>query len=80
LIAHESTRVGGFGGELLAEIAEVFWGQLKARPMRIGSPRIPVPYSKPLEDICRIGPEMIASTAALLCHTLPSSSVVKLNS
>jgi pyruvate dehydrogenase E1 component beta subunit len=80
LIAHESTRVGGFGGELLAEIAEVFWGQMKARPMRIGSPRIPVPYSKPLEDICRIGPEMIANTAALLCHTLHSSSVAKINS
>jgi pyruvate/2-oxoglutarate/acetoin dehydrogenase E1 component len=76
LIAHESPRVGGFGGELLAEIAEVFWGQLKAQPMRIGSPRIPVPYSKPLEDICRISPEIIASTAALLCHPAASSSVV----
>ena len=68
LIAHESPRVGGFGGELLAEVAEVFWGQLKARPVRLGSPRIPVPYSKPLEDMCRVGPEDIAHAAALLCR------------
>lgn len=67
LIAHESLRVGGFGGELLAEIAEVFFNQLKARPTRIGSPRIPVPYSKPLEDLCRVGPENIAAAAAILC-------------
>ncbi len=71
LIAHESPRVGGFGGELLADIAEVFWGQLKARPVRLGSPRIPVPYSKPLEDICRVGPENIAQAAALLCQPSP---------
>ena len=71
LIAHESPRVGGFGGELLADIAEVFWSQLKARPVRLGSPRIPVPYSKPLEDICRVGPENIAQAAALLCQPSP---------
>jgi pyruvate dehydrogenase E1 component beta subunit len=71
LIAHESPRVGGFGGELLADIAEVFWSQLKARPVRLGSPRIPVPYSKPLEDICRVGPENIAQAAALLCQQQP---------
>jgi len=68
LIAHESPRVGGFGGELLGDIAEAFWGQLKARPVRLGSPRIPVPYSKPLEDMCRVGPEKIAQAAALLCR------------
>jgi pyruvate/2-oxoglutarate/acetoin dehydrogenase E1 component len=67
LIAHESPRVGGFGGELLAEIAEVFHGRLKAAPTRLGSPRIPVPYSKPLEDLCRVGPQDIAKAARKLC-------------
>ena len=71
LIAHESPRVGGFGGELLADIAQVFWGQLKARPVRLGSPRIPVPYSKPLEDTCRVSTENIALAAALLCQPPP---------
>lgn len=68
LVAHESPRVGGLGGELLAEISEAFFGQLKARPTRIGSPRIPVPYSKPLEDLCRVGPDAIATAAAALCR------------
>lgn len=67
VIAHESTKVGGFGGELLADISEALWDQLKARPVRIGSPRMPVPYSQPLEDICRVGPQAIAAAAALLC-------------
>ncbi len=63
LVAHESTRVGGFGGELLAEIAEAFWGRLKAKPQRLGSPRIPVPYSEPLEQLCRVSAAQIATAA-----------------
>ena len=56
MVVHESTRVGGFGGELLAEIAEACFDHLKTAPIRLGSPRIPVPYSKPLEDLCRVNP------------------------
>ncbi len=66
VVAHESTRVGGFGGELLAEIAEAFFGQLKARPTRLGSPRIPVAYSQPLEDLCRVTPALITETTRRL--------------
>jgi pyruvate/2-oxoglutarate/acetoin dehydrogenase E1 component len=66
LVAHESTRVGGFGGELLAEIAEHFWGRLKAGPVRLGSPRIPVPYSEPLENLCRVTAPQIAEAARRL--------------
>ncbi len=80
VIAHESTKVGGFGGELLADISQALWDQLKARPVRIGSPRMPVPYSQPLEDICRVGPQAIATAAAQLCRPQPSSTVVKINS
>jgi pyruvate/2-oxoglutarate/acetoin dehydrogenase E1 component len=68
LVAHESPRVGGLGGELLAEIAEALFGQLKAPPTRIGAPRIPVPYSKPLEDLCRVGPAQIEAAALALCR------------
>jgi pyruvate dehydrogenase E1 component beta subunit len=53
---------------VLAEIAEALFGQLKAPPRRLGSPRIPVPYSKPLEDLCRVGPHRIAAAAAALCR------------
>jgi pyruvate/2-oxoglutarate/acetoin dehydrogenase E1 component len=72
LVAHESPRVGGLGGELLAEIAEALFGELKARPARIAAPRIPVPYSKPLEDLCRVTAAGIAAAAAAVVrHELP---------
>lgn len=66
LVAHESTRVGGLGGELVAEIAQTLFSQLKAAPARIASPRIPVPYAKPLEDVCRVGPAQIVQAAKQL--------------
>ena len=62
LVAHESTRVGGLGGELVAEIAQALFGQLKAAPARLASPRIPVPYAKPLEDLCRISTAQVVAT------------------
>ena len=45
----------------------MLFDRLKAAPVRLGAPRIPVPYSKPLEDLCRVGPERIAEAAARLC-------------
>jgi pyruvate/2-oxoglutarate/acetoin dehydrogenase E1 component len=68
IVAHESTKVGGFGGEVLAEIAENFWGKLKAAPVRLGSPRVPVPYSKPLEDVCRVGAVEIGTAIRTSCQ------------
>ena len=51
LVAHEAVRTAGFGAEIAAEVAE----RLAVRVKRLGSPRIPVGYSKPLEDEARIG-------------------------
>jgi pyruvate dehydrogenase E1 component beta subunit len=51
LVAHESVRAAGFGAEIAAEVAE----QLGVRVKRLGGPRIPVGYSKPLEDEARFG-------------------------
>ena len=55
LVAHEAVRVAGFGAEIAAEVAE----RLGVRVKRIGGPRIPVGYSKPLEDEARITGEAI---------------------
>jgi pyruvate dehydrogenase E1 component beta subunit len=68
LVAHESPTVGGLGGELLATIVQECFASLKATPARLGAPRIPVPYSKPLEDVCRVGAERIAEAVAGLCR------------
>jgi pyruvate dehydrogenase E1 component beta subunit len=53
-VAHESTREGGFGGELIAEITENCFDLLRCAPLRMGSPRVPTPYSEPLENLCRV--------------------------
>ncbi len=55
LVAHEAVRVAGFGAEIAAEVAE----GLGVRVKRIGGPRIPVGYSKPLEDQARVTREVI---------------------
>ncbi len=55
LIAHEAVQVAGFGAEIAASIAE----HVGAKVRRIGAPRIPVGYSKPLEDQARVGASSI---------------------
>lgn len=60
LVVHEAVQVGGFGGEIAATIAEEMFDCLKAPVRRLGAPRIPIPYSPPLEEVCRITPAQIA--------------------
>jgi pyruvate/2-oxoglutarate/acetoin dehydrogenase E1 component len=49
LVAHESVRNFGPGGEIAASVAEAMFGRLRAPVRRIGGPTSPVPFSKPLE-------------------------------
>jgi len=57
LVVHESVQVAGFGAEIAATVAE----ELGIRVKRHGGPRIPVGYSKPLEDEARIGADDIVA-------------------
>lgn len=56
LVVHEAVQAAGFGAEIAATIAEA----IGARVKRLGGPRIPVGYAKPLEDEARITAERIA--------------------
>ena len=62
LVAHEAVQVAGFGAEIAATVAE----ELGVRVKRIGGPRIPVGYSKPLEDEARMTSERITQALAQL--------------
>jgi pyruvate dehydrogenase E1 component beta subunit len=53
VVAHEAVRVGGFGGELAAQIQELAFDFLLAPIQRVGAPFTPVPLSPPLEDAYR---------------------------
>ena len=61
VVAHEAVSVGGFGAEVAATVSEALFGSLKAPVKRLGAPRVPIPYAKPLEDMLRVGPEAIAA-------------------
>jgi pyruvate dehydrogenase E1 component beta subunit len=50
LVAHEAVQAAGFGAEIAATVAE----ELGVRVKRLGGPRIPVGYSRPLEDEARV--------------------------
>ena len=58
LVVHEAVQAAGFGAEIAATVAE----ELGIRVKRLGAPRIPVGYAKPLEDEARVTAERILSS------------------
>ena len=63
LVVHEAVQAGGFGAEIAATVAE----QLGVPVGRLGAPRVPVGYAKPLEDEARIGPDKILARIVAAC-------------
>jgi pyruvate dehydrogenase E1 component beta subunit len=59
VIAHEAVQVGGFGAEVFATIAEAGVVKSTAAMRRVGAPRMPVPFSPPLEAMYRVSQEKI---------------------
>ena len=55
VVAHEAVRVAGVGAEIAATVAE----ELGIAVKRVGGARIPVGYSRPLEDEARIDVDAI---------------------
>jgi len=55
LVVHEAVQAAGFGAEIAATVAEALAVAVK----RLGAPRVPVGYSKPLEDEARVSAERI---------------------
>jgi pyruvate dehydrogenase E1 component beta subunit len=64
LVAHEAIQAAGFGAEIAASVAE----ELGIPVGRIGAPRVPVGYARPLEDEARIGAEKILARLVALCE------------
>ena len=62
LVAQEAVRVAGFGAEVAATVAEVTGVPVA----RVGAPRVPMPYSQPLEAEIRVGAGEIAAAARTL--------------
>ena len=66
LVVHEAVEVAGFGAEVVARVVDqVGPANLKAAK-RLASPRIPVPFSPPLEAEVRLSPEKVVSAVKAL--------------
>jgi pyruvate dehydrogenase E1 component beta subunit len=63
LVAHEAIQAGGFGAEIAATVAEA----LRIPVARLGAPRVPVGYSRPLEEEARITADRILARVDALC-------------
>ncbi len=59
VVVHEAVQFGGFGGEIVAQVVERSWGDLKQAPLRIGAPFCPIPYSEPMESFVIPQPDLI---------------------
>jgi len=64
LVAHEATRVGGFGAEIVATVVDRLGTGAVKSAKRLGAPRIPIPFSPPLENEVRITSDKIVATAS----------------
>ena len=62
LVVHEAVQAAGFGAEVVATVAEA----LAIPVRRVGAPRIPVGYSRPLEDVSRLSVAKIVQAARSL--------------
>lgn len=63
LVVHEAVEVGGFGGEVVARIVERLGTGAIKKVVRLGAPRVPIPFSPPLENFVRVTPEKIVAAA-----------------
>lgn len=65
VVAHEAVTYGGFGAEVVAQLTERAWGDLKAAPVRVGSRFAPVPFAEPLEAcVLAAKPEVLVAVRA----------------
>src|SRR5699024_4682972 len=64
LVVHDAVRVGGFGAEIVATIAETMGGRVPVARLR--APRAPVPYALGLEQTMQTRAEHVVARAKQL--------------
>ncbi|HRK18883.1 MAG TPA: transketolase C-terminal domain-containing protein [Hyphomicrobiaceae bacterium] len=69
LVVQEGGKVGGFGSEIIATVIERLGPQAIKAVRQIGAPRIPVPFSKPLEAEVTLHPDAIKAAIAQLAKS-----------
>ena len=59
LVVHEAVEVAGFGAEVVARVIERVGPSGVKAVKRLASPRIPIPFSPPLEGEVRVTAEKV---------------------
>ncbi len=68
LMVEETTRIGGFAGELVAQIQEDAFDYLDAPIARVAGAEVPMPYSYPLEQLAIPSADAVAAAARKLVN------------
>lgn len=67
LVVHEAVQAGGFGAEVVARTIERLGPASVKAARRLGAPRVPVPFSPPLEEVVKVtAPKIVAAAKATL--------------
>jgi pyruvate dehydrogenase E1 component beta subunit len=61
LVVHEAVEVSGFGAEIIARVVDVAGPAALKAAKRLAAPRIPIPFSPPLEAQVRVTPEKVVA-------------------
>lgn len=61
LVVHEAIEVGGFGGEIVARVIDQLGPANVKVAKRLGAPRLPIPFSPPLENQIRVTADKIVA-------------------
>lgn len=63
LVVQEAVSVAGFGAEVVSTVIETLGPTRVKAARRLGAPRIPIPFSPPLEDAVKVTPAKIVAAA-----------------
>jgi pyruvate dehydrogenase E1 component beta subunit len=67
LVVHEAVQAAGFGAEVVARTIERLGPAAVKAARRCGAPRVPVPFSPPLEAVVKVtAPKIVAAAKATL--------------
>ena len=61
LVVHEAVEVGGFGAEIVARVIDQLGPSNVKVAKRLGAPRLPIPFSPPLENQIRVTTDKIVA-------------------
>ncbi len=72
LVVHEAVRAGGFGAEVVARTIERLGPSAVKATGRCGAPRVPIPFSPPLEEAVKVtAAKIVRAAKRVLKEPLP---------